>query len=140
VEAEVSEQQYLLIRAWKKIMQQIKIFLAGGFLALALVGAAIAGPFEDGLAAYDRGDYIEATRSWRPLAEQGNPSAQLNLGSMYANGQGVTQDNAQAVAWFRKAAEKGSPSAQYNLGNMFESGSGVTQDYAQALAWFRKAA
>jgi len=33
--------------------------------------------------------------------------AQYNLGVMYAKGQGVTQDNVQAVAWYRKAAEQG---------------------------------
>jgi uncharacterized protein len=26
---------------------------------------------------------------------------------MYANGQGVPQDNAEAVAWYRKAANQG---------------------------------
>ena len=32
---------------------------------------------------------------------------QHNLGWMYDNGQGVPQDNQQAVAWFRKAADQG---------------------------------
>jgi len=40
----------------------------------------------------------------RPLADQGNALAQLGLGGMYANGQGVPQDYAQAVIWYRKAA------------------------------------
>ena len=49
-------------------------------------------------------------------AEQGFAAAQYNLGLMYANGQGVHQDDAQAVRWYRKAAEQGYAKAQYNLG------------------------
>ena len=41
------------------------------------------------------------------IAKQGNAQAQFNLGKMYAKGQGVRQDDAQAVQWFRKAAEQG---------------------------------
>jgi TPR repeat protein len=63
-----------------------------------------------------------------------------NLALMYAQGQGVPQDNAQAVAWNRKAADQGDADAQYNLGVMHRDGQGVAQDYAQALAWYRKAA
>jgi len=55
-------------------------------LTMTLVSAAVAGPFEDGLAAHDRGDYATALRLWRPLAEQGTADAQHMLGIMYANG------------------------------------------------------
>ena len=109
-------------------------------LAVSLAGAAVAGPFEDGAAAYFKGDYATAMRLWRPLADQGNVYAQNNLGDMYGAGEGVPQDYAQAVAWFRKAADQGFANAQYNLGNMYANGLGVPQDYAQAVAWFRKAA
>ena len=41
------------------------------FLAVALTPfAAVSGPFEDGLDAYDSGDYATALELWRPLAEQ----------------------------------------------------------------------
>ena len=45
---------------------------------------AIAGPLEDGYAAYRNGDYAAAMNYWRPLAEQHNAVAQVNLGLMYA--------------------------------------------------------
>ena len=32
---------------------------------------AVAGPFEDALAAYQKGDYVTALRLWQPLADQG---------------------------------------------------------------------
>ena len=65
--------------------------LAGVVLSLMLTGGVAAGPYEDALAAYDRGDYATALRLMRPLAEQGNARAQFNLGVMYTKGQGVPQ-------------------------------------------------
>lgn len=73
-------------------------------------------------------------------AEQGDASAQYNLGGMYYDGKGVPQDYKQAITWFRKAAEQGDASAQYNLGHMYHGGRGVPQDYKQAYAWASTAA
>jgi TPR repeat protein len=64
------------IDAGANVKQRIKAFLAGGVLALALFGSAMAGPLEDGEGAYHRGDYAEAMRLLRPLAEQGDANAQ----------------------------------------------------------------
>ena len=58
-------------------------------------------------------------RSSVRLADQGDAFAQYDLGVMYANGQGVPQDYAQAVAWYRKAADQGNAAAQTNLGVMY---------------------
>ena len=76
-------------------------------LTLSLSAPVLAGPFGDGLTAYEKADYTTALRLWRPLAEQGNARAQFNLGLMYANGRGVPQDYAQAVKWYRLAADQG---------------------------------
>jgi hypothetical protein len=59
---------------------------------------------------------------------------------MYANGEGVPQDYAEAAKWYRKAADQGYDVAQYNLGIMYDEGRGVPQDYAEAVKWYRKAA
>ena len=48
---------------------------AGGCV-LAASSKRCAGPWEDGMAAYNRGDYVPAIRLFRPLAEKGNPKAQ----------------------------------------------------------------
>ena len=40
-------------------------------------------------------------------AEQGDASAQSNLGVMYENGEGVAKDYKKAVYWLRKAADQG---------------------------------
>jgi TPR repeat protein len=42
-------------------------------------------------------------------------AAQSSLGTMYASGKGIQQDNAMAVIWYRKAADQGLASAQYIL-------------------------
>jgi TPR repeat protein len=67
--------------------------------ALDEAGSAAAGPFKDGYAAANRQDYATALRLWTPMAEQGNASAQYNLGIMYANGQGVPKDYVLAAKW-----------------------------------------
>ena len=89
---------------------------------------SLAQNFEVGLEAANSGDFETALREWVPLAEQGHATAQFNLGLLYANGQGVPQDFAEAVKWTRLAAEQGQVSAQYNLGLMYANGEGVPQD------------
>jgi len=76
----------------------------------------------------------------RKAAEQGDSDAQLSLGVLYDNGQGVPQDYTQAGAWYRKAAEQGDAAAQYALGDLYRGGQGVPQDYAEAYFWFDIAA
>jgi TPR repeat protein len=119
----------------------IKLIRAAAFLLCTAVSAPVmAQDFDEGLAALQAGDYATALQEWRPLAEQGDVSAQYNLGIMYDHGRGVTQDYAEAVIWYRRAAEQGHASAQFNLGNMYNNGLGVTQDYAEASNWYRRAA
>ncbi len=118
----------------------IKTLLATLVVSLSLAAPVLAGPWEDGKAAYKRGDHATALRLWRPLAEQGNANAQHYLGNMYANGHGVPQDYAEAVKWHRKAAEQGDATAQTALGVMYINGRGVPQDYVQAHKWYNLAA
>ena len=109
-------------------------------LALVLSEPVLAGPLEDANAAYGKEDYATALRLFRPLADQGDASAQFMLGVMYADGQGVPKDYAQAVKWYRLAADRGYARAQFNLGLMYASGQGVPKDYALAYMWCNLAA
>jgi uncharacterized protein len=121
------------------LKQRIKTLVAGGLLALALFASAQAGPLEDAKAAADRGDYATTLRILGPMAEQGNADAQVNIGAMYANGQGVPQNYAEAVVWYRKAAEQRNANGQNDLGAMYLRGQGVPQDYVLAHMWFNLA-
>ena len=64
----------------------------------------------------------------RARAEAGDAEAQFNLGTVYADGEGVPQDDAEAARWFRLAADQGLGEAQNNLGFMYDTGRGVPQD------------
>jgi TPR repeat protein len=106
----------------------------------ALCVAPVWAGFEEGIAAYERGDYATTLNEWRPLAEQGDPTAQHHLGWLYVIGRGVPQDYQEAVRWFHKAAEQGDSDAQANLGSLYLLGDRLTQDYTEALKWLRAAA
>lgn len=59
---------------------------------------------------------------------------------MYARGEGVAQDDAEATKWFRRAAEQNDANAQTILGARYEQGLGAPQDDVEAATWYRKAA
>ena len=96
--------------------------------------------FQEGVEAYNRGDYKTALKEWLIFAEQGYAEAQYNLGVMYANGQGAPEDDTEAAKWYRKAAEQGYAEAQLQLGLMYANGRGVPKDNTEAVTWFQKAA
>jgi hypothetical protein len=54
--------------------------LTASLLLVAIAGVAVAGPYEDGGAAYVQGDYAVALRLIRPFADSGIPAAQIVLG------------------------------------------------------------
>lgn len=112
---------------------------AAAFAAWA-AAAALAGPLEDGLEAYQEKDWLKAVQVWRPLAQAGDREAQYRLGVMYAEGKGVAPNDAEAALWFERAAEQGEPMAQYNLGASYVEGTGVRKDMTAAAKWFRRAA
>ena len=64
-----------------------------------------------------------------------SPEEQYNLGVMYTNGEGVPQDDVEAVKWYRLAADQGNAKAQFNLGVRYANGKGVPRNYVLAYAW-----
>ena len=73
-------------------------------------------------------------------AAAGDGNAELQLGIIYAKGDGVAQDYAASANWFRAAADHGVPRAQYDLGVMYERGRGVKIDLTEAANWYLKSA
>ena len=96
--------------------------------------------FQKGWDAFNIRDYAAALKKWRVVAEQGLAEAQFNLGFIYDNGLGVTEDNQEAVKWYRRAALLGLAEAQVNLALMYDKGEGVPEDDQEAAKWFRRAA
>ena len=58
---------------------------------------------------------------------------------MYADGEGVLENDKTAVKWFTKAAEQGDADAQFNLGVMYFKGEGVLTDNRRSYMWFNLA-
>jgi TPR repeat protein len=114
----------------------LRTILAALLMLAAALGTAVGGPFEDAVAAYQKGDYAIALQLFRALADDGREDAQYNLGFMYSSGKGVAQNYAEAANWFRLAADQGHARSQYALGSMYFNGWGVPQDYVLAFMWF----
>ena len=89
-------------------------------VATILLGgaSALAGPWEDGMVAYNRGDYVPALKLIRPVAQAGNAKAQNVMGVMYRKGEGVARNSAKAFMWFSLAAKKGDTQAKASLQEM----------------------
>ena len=74
----------------------------------AVAGDTLSATLTEAAQLYVKGDYTQAFTIWKPLAEKGDIIAQVNVGMMWAKGQVVPNDYAQAYMWFTLAANNGS--------------------------------
>jgi TPR repeat protein len=121
-------------------------------LSISIPAARAAEPdhpvgIEVGKRAFDSEDYTSALEAWRPLAEAGNPLAQLRLGNLLASGLLGKPDRRKANSWWQKSietwnklAETGSAEAQFRLANMYSGGRGVRRNREMARGWYEKSA
>ena len=105
-------------------MKQVHAFLGAAAAALIVVSApALAQTVEAGVQAWQSGNYGEAIRQWRPLADRGDQDAQFNLGHAYRLGRGVPQNMNLAEQWYERAARGGHVEAQAMYGLiLFQNG------------------
>jgi len=108
-------------------------FLVGG------ASPANAG-FDDGIAAYNRGDFSLALKEWTPLAEKGEARAQVILATMYMDGLGVAKAPKTAMQWLVLAAKQGHVRAQTYLAYLYEDGYAEAPNLSQAHMWLKIAA
>ena len=107
---------------------------------LVSFGAQGQGPdIDEATRAYLAGDYPRAISLFKPLAEQGDPLAQYSMANLYASGQGVEENQAEAARWLRRAARGGYRRAAIDLGNRYASGLGVERDLDEAAKGFEMA-
>ena len=92
-----------------------------------------------GLKAIQKGDYQTAYHCLLPEAERGNKLCQGLIGKMYEEGNGATQNYAEAAKWYQRAAAQGYASAQVSLGVLYQKGRGVILNHQEALHWYRAA-
>ncbi len=113
--------------------------LLAAVLSLWLTTSAWAG-YNEGAAAFESYDYETALTEWLPLAEAGDPNAQVGVGYLYLNGYGVEVDYSEALKWLRLGSEQGHQDGQVLLGTMYDNGWGVAKNPAEAVRWYRAAA
>ena len=87
----------------------------------------------------DAEKYKEAVPLLRKAAEQGSADAQLELGVLYFNGNGVEQDTIKALEWYEQAADQGKAEAMHRIGGLYDIGCGVIYSAKTADRWYRKA-
>ena len=62
------------------------------------------------------------------------------MGEQFYYGDGVTEDEPEAMRWYRLAADLGHADAQYSLGVMYDNGESVPEDNEEAIRWYGLAA
>ncbi len=80
------------------------------------------------------------TAELRNAAAAGDPQAQFEIATRFAQGTGVAQDHGKAFSWYERAASRGLASAQFRLAAYYERGIGVTADPNRARVWYQRAA
>ena len=74
------------------------------------------------------------------LIPEENAVLQYDIGLMYFEGNGMTQDYMKAFQWFTQAAKLNHPEAQDYLGLCYEYGYGTEQNVRQAVEWYERSA
>jgi TPR repeat protein len=86
------------------------------------------------------GDPAEAAVWVHSAAEYGVPAAQLRLGRMLLEGNGVRRDEREAFLWFARAADQGDAEGMNMAGRCHENGWGVAVDLELAAARYQSSA
>jgi uncharacterized protein len=118
-------------------MRLSKQFSFCAVMILIAAGLAASEDLEAAKRAYKEKDYATAFKTASPLAEKGNPEAQVLVGRMFLTGRGVSKDPDTAVKWFKAAAGQGYADAEFMLGSMYLL---PHSDVAEGLKWVRLAA
>lgn len=95
--------------------------------------------FDEGLKAYDAGDFQAAYRTWDEIADY-DLAALRNIALMLRKGQGVDKDPKAALRKMAQAADLGLVTAQADLGEMLLRGEGSAVDIPDAVLWLGRAA
>lgn len=132
----------------------IRTMFAALLLTVALTGLLILrnNQIDQGIRALKDGNGDIALERLEPLAKIGDKTAQMIVGTMYAEGiGGVTRSEANAMYWFRRLGASGpvvvgegvDPAAPYALSvaKDYASGTGgVKIDRAESIKWLKLAA
>lgn len=113
------------------------LFLSG--CAAAETGDSLKATFDQGVTAYDAGDYPTAFKIWSTIDDQ-DVAAMRNIALMLRKGQGVAKDPKAAEDMYQRAADAGLPTAQADLADMLLKGEAGAPDPERALPLLQAAA
>ena len=108
---------------------------------------ALSETFEEGLDAYNKGDYNLAFDILITHAEEGHLQSQIIIAEMYSNGEGTNKNSGAAQYWkeqvfytYKSYADEGNAAGQYLVGEKYYTGDGVEKDMNQAIKYTRLSA
>lgn len=84
--------------------------------------------------------YDKCFVGYLPLAEQGYPLAECQIGYFFLEGLGVEKDLEKAFYWTERAANHGDRDGQSNLAWFYEEGVFVDVDIEKAKHWYKLSA
>ncbi len=84
--------------------------------------------------------WASATDQLRASAALGDAGSQYTLARKLSRGDGISEDQDAALAWFRKAAEGGDTKAQLTMARLYFTGDGVAKDPMRGAMWLKHAA
>ena len=90
--------------------------------------------------AHASGDYHQAAKIWRQLADDKDVISRTRLAWLYEKGLGVERNLTHAAKLFRQSAMDGDADAQYALAVMLQTGKGQTKNQQESELWLQKAA
>src|SRR5262249_6245852 len=124
------ETEVLKMLLWRQV-------LCSGSILLLSASFCAGSDLTSAKRAYQEKDYVTALKELTPLAGQSDSEAQMILGKMYLQGQGVLQDSEQAIKLFKASAAQGNADAQFFLGSIYLL---PHTDVAEGVKWLRLSA
>lgn len=95
---------------------------------------------DEGWKAFEQGDYERAVAIFKSLGEAGDSNMQVLVGNIYDYGQGIPQDDVQALQWYLMAAGLGNAKGQFQAGSIYYRSNTVPQDLVESYRWLTLAA
>ncbi|MAZ33783.1 MAG: hypothetical protein CMO06_11640 [Thalassospira sp.] len=121
--------------------------ITAGVTLCLMATATAASPLDEGVNSYRHGNFESSAKTFAPLAEQGNATAQYLLSCQMINGIGVPTDQSAGWAMMEAAASSAQPDASMVLARRLEATNGdkenvkslymtaAEQKQTQAMLW-----
>jgi tetratricopeptide (TPR) repeat protein len=109
------------------------VLLCSGYSKSKMFAYEAEDRLQEGIKAFNQKKYREAYYILEPLAEKGEPIAQVLLGNFYLYGLGVSSNCHKACSWFEKAAKGGNSQAYAFLGDIYTFGKCGETDFKKAI-------